>query len=143
MCNFYNDSKNCSFIGLRTYTVFMQSKILSLKTAEYRRSCLKKIMALYFPVSEEKLRETCGYDKNRGSYPYEPVLGRAHPPFGEVVGCEENPDGTLTLTVDGVWIDYNSDCAFTNRIVVQPFEDGTFKYLSNSIEKKDLEIPVI
>ena len=45
-------------------------------------------------------------------------------------------DGTITLYVDGVWIDYNSDYAFTNQIVVQPFPDGTFRYLSNTIEQK-------
>lgn len=50
---------------------------------------------------------------------------------------------TITLIVDGVWADYNSDCAFTNRIVVQPFEDGTFRYLANSIEQRELELPVI
>lgn len=55
----------------------------------------------------------------------------------------EDSNGTITLIVDGVWADYNSDCAFTNRIVVQPFEDGTFRYLANSIEQKELELPVI
>lgn len=50
-------------------------------------------------------------------------------------------DGKITLTVDGVWPDYNSDIAFTNTIVVQPFEDGTFRYLSNSVEAKELELP--
>ncbi|MCI9065036.1 MAG: hypothetical protein HFI53_04120 [Lachnospiraceae bacterium] len=34
-----------------------------------------------------------------------------------------------------------SDLAFTNRIVVQPFDDGTFRYLSNSIEQKELKVP--
>lgn len=29
------------------------------------------------------------------------------------------------------------------QIVVQPFEDGTFRYLANSIEQKELELPVI
>lgn len=30
---------------------------------------------------------------------------------------------------------------FTNRIVVQPFDDGRFRYLSNSIEQKELKVP--
>ena len=34
-----------------------------------------------------------------------------------------------------------SALAFTNRIVVQPFDDGTFRYLSNSIEQKELKVP--
>lgn len=48
-----------------------------------------------------------------------------------------------SLILDGIWADYNSDCAFTNQIVVQPFEDGTFRYLSNSIEQKELDLPPI
>lgn len=58
--------------------------------------------------------------------------------IGEAVDYAENFNGTITLIVDGIWTDYNSDCAFTNQIVVQPFEDETFRYLSNSIEQKEL-----
>ena len=43
----------------------------------------------------------------------------------------------------GVWPDYNSDLAFRNTVVVLPFEDGTFRYLSNSIEQIELELPPI
>ena len=50
-------------------------------------------------------------------------------------------NGITTLYVDRVWIDYNSDYIFTNQIAVQPFPDGTFRYLSNTIEQKDLELP--
>lgn len=103
----------------------------------------EKIMCTYFPVTVELLREHCGYDENSGSYKYEMIFARQFPPFGEVVAYTENADGPLTLTVDGVWPDYNSDCAFTNQVVVMPFEDGTFRYLSNSIEPKELELPSI
>ena len=83
----------------------------------------------------------CGYDERRDAYPYEMILGRQYPPFGEVVGYTENRDGTITLTVDGVWADYGSDCAFQNTVVVMPSKDGRFRYLSNVIEEKELEIP--
>lgn len=103
----------------------------------------EKIMTTYFPVSVEQLRKTCGYDEDSGSYEYEMISARPYPPFGEVVDYRQNEDGTITLYVDGVWPDYNSDCAFTNTIVVQPFADGTFRYLSNTIEQKELEIPEV
>ncbi len=103
----------------------------------------EQIMTTYFPVSVEQLREQCGYDANSNCYEYEMIYARPYPPFGEVIDYTENMDGTITLIVDGVWADYNSDCAFTNQIVVQPFEDGTFRYLSNSIEEKELEIPSV
>jgi len=101
----------------------------------------EKIMTAYLPVSIEQLRTAYEYEEAGGSYLYERVSPKAHPPFGEAVDYWENPDGTLTLIVDGLWPDYNSDCAFTNQITVRPFSDGTFRYLSNSIEQKELPLP--
>ncbi len=101
----------------------------------------EQIMMLYLPVNREQIRAVCGYDEKTHSYPYEVVMHRQYPPFGEVTDYMENPDGTITLTVDGVWVEKGTDCAFTNTIVVQPFEDGAFRYLSNSIEPKDTAIP--
>ena len=103
----------------------------------------ERIMTTYFPVSVEQLREHCGYDEGSNSYEYEMIYASPYPPFGEVVDYTENADGTITLIVDGVWPDYNSDLAFRNTVVVQPFEDGTFRYLSNSIEQIELELPPI
>ena len=103
----------------------------------------EKIMTTYFPVSVETLREYCKYDESSNSYEYEMIYASPYPPFGEVVDYTKNADGTITLIVDGVWPDYNSDLAFRNTVVVQPFEDGTFRYLSNSIEQIELELPPI
>ena len=115
----------------------------NLRTENWRipADTYEKIMTTYFPVSVEQLREKCGYDEDSKSYEYEMIFASPYPPFGEVVDYSENADGTITLIVDGVWADYNSDLAFTNTIVVQPFEDGTFRYLSNTIEQKELEVP--
>ena len=93
------------------------------------------IMTTYFPVTVEQLREHCGYDEDSDSYEYEKMHVTQYPPFGEVVDYTENADGTITLIVDGVWPDRNTDLAFRNTVEVQPFEDGTFRYLSNSIEE--------
>ena len=92
----------------------------------------EEVMTACLPVTPEQLRQHCGYDEGSRSYPYEKFLPRQHPPFGEVVDYTRNADGT----------DYNSDCAFTNRLLVQPQKDGSFRYLSNSIEEKELKIPV-
>lgn len=117
----------------------------NLKTENWKISAdtYEKIMTTYFPVSVEQLREKCGYDEKSGCYEYEMIFSSPYPPFGEVVDYTKNPDGSITLIVDGVWADYNTDLAFTNTIVVQPFADGTFRYLSNSIEQKELDIPRI
>lgn len=103
----------------------------------------ERIMTTYFPVSVGQLREHCEYDERSNSYEYEMIYASSYPPFGEVVDYTENADGTITLIVDGVWPDYNSNLAFRNTVVVQPFEDGTFRYLSNSIEQIELELPPI
>ena len=116
---------------------------LSVENDKIPAELYEKVMTTYFPVSKEQLRQHCGYDEKSNSYPYERIEASQYPPFGEVVDYTENGDGTITLMVDGVWPDYNSDCAFTNQIVIQPFKDGTFKYLSNSIEEKELELPPI
>lgn len=103
----------------------------------------ERVMTTCFPVSVEQVREYCGYHADADGYEYEMIFARQFPPFGEVVDYKQNEDGTITLYVDGVWPDYNSDYAFTNQIVVQPFPDGTFRYLSNTIEQKELELPRI
>ena len=117
----------------------------NLKTEDWKipGEEFEKIMTTYFPVSVDQLRENCGYDEGSNSYEYEMIYASSYPPFGEVVDYTENADGTITLIVDGVWPDYNSDLAFRNTVVVQPFEDGTFRYLSNSIEQIELELPPI
>jgi len=86
----------------------------------------ERIMTTYFPVSVGQLREHCEYDEGSNSYEYEMIYASPYPPFGEVVDYTKNADGTITLIVDGVWPDYNSDRAFRNTVVVQSFEDGTF-----------------
>ena len=110
-------------------------QILPSDTKRIPSGEFENIMATYFPVTVEQLRECCGYDEDSNSYEYEKMHVTQYPPFGEVVDYTENADGTITLIVDGVWPDRNTDRAFRNTVVVQPFEDGTFRYLSNSIEE--------
>lgn len=101
----------------------------------------ERIMTTYFPVSKDQVRSKCGYDADSDSYPYEMIFAVPHAPFGEVVDYSMGADGTITLFVEGVWIDYGTDCAFTSEIVVQPFADGTFRYLSNRISSEGI-LPV-
>ena len=75
----------------------------NLRTENWRipADTYEKIMTTYFPVSIEQLREKCGYDEDSNSYEYEMIFASPYPPFGEVVDYTENPDGTITLIVDG------------------------------------------
>lgn len=105
------------------------------------------IMMTYLNIDSETLQQKTLYHTDAKTYEYRPrgFYEAEYPehPYPEVVDYTENADGTLTLIVDGVWPDYNSDLAFRNTVVVQPFEDGTFRYLSNSIEQIELELPPI
>lgn len=102
----------------------------------------ESVMLSMFPVTVTELRDNCDYNSGKNSYRYQVILGKQYPPFGEVVDYIYNDDGTVSLIVDAVWADKGSDIAFRNTLTVKPEEDGTFKYMSNHIEKMECDIPV-
>ncbi len=103
----------------------------------------ERIMTTYLPVTIEDLRANYVYDENSQSYVHEIIFNSPYPPFGEVVDYTYNTDGTITLYSDGVWVDHNSDFAFTDITVIKPLPDGRFKYLSNSVTEQELELPPV
>ena len=102
----------------------------------------ESVMLSIFPVTVTELRDNCDYNSEKNSYRYQVILGKQYPPFGDVVDYIYNDDGTVSLIVDAVWADKGSDIAFRNTLTVKPEEDGTFKYMSNHIEKMECDIPV-
>lgn len=102
----------------------------------------ESVMLSMFPVTVTELRDKCDYNPEKDSYRYHVILGKQYPPFGEVVDYTYNDDGTVSLIVDAVWADKGSDIAFRNTLTVKPEDDGTFKYMSNHIEKVECDIPV-
>ena len=102
----------------------------------------ESVMLSMFPVTVTELRDKCDYNPEKDSYRYHVILGKQYPPFGEVVDYSYNDDGTVSLIVDAVWADKGSDIAFRITLTVKPEEDGTFKYMSNHIEKMECDIPV-
>lgn len=127
--------------ALLNTTVFLD--IYRMKTGEMPElrdgkipaELFEAVMTEAFPVSVEELRRNCGYIEEADAYPLERKCSRQFEPFGEVVDYQENADGTLTLFVEAVWADYNTDCAYRNEITVEPHEDGSYRYLSNKVEK--------
>ena len=103
----------------------------------------EEIMTTYLPVTVADLRRAYEYNEAAGTYSQETVYNSPYPPFLEVTDYKYNADGTIILYADGVWPDYNSDRAFTNVIVVRPFDDGTFKILSNDVTEKELRLPPV
>lgn len=103
----------------------------------------EEIMTTFIPVTVDDLRNAYEYDGATDTYGQETVYNSPYPPFLEVTDYKYNTDGTITLYADGVWPDYNSDYAFTSVIVVEPFDDGTFRILSNDITEQELRLPPV
>ena len=72
----------------------------------------------------------------------EPFFYRGTSPFGEVVDYLDNSDGTLTLYVDAVWQIGILIVLLKMKLSLKPYGDGTCQYLSNKVQKIELDIPV-
>ena len=103
----------------------------------------------YLPVTKEQIRAYAVFDEVSQTYKWARLgaFNRSLTFFGvsvpEVVGAEENEDGTVTLTVDAVCdMVLCDDAVITHELTVRPFEDGSFQYLGNKIlGDEDLDIP--
>ena len=94
----------------------------------------------YLPVTKEQIREYAAYDEENHTYLWERLGCGNYAPsyFGtslpEVVGINENEDGTTTLTVEAVCdMVICDDAVITHELTVRFAEDGSFQYLGNKI----------
>lgn len=97
------------------------------------------VLQTYLSVSPDTIRQKTVYHADSGTYQYRPRgLDDAeglYGPYPEVTSWEEQPDGTLKLTVAAVWITEFDDRAITSELVVRPLEEGGFQYVSNHVTK--------
>lgn len=104
----------------------------------------EEVVLTYFDISVEQLEKYAHYDAAGGIYPWEPVNAwnrvRQVQPFPEVVRCEENQDGTLTLYVEGILIVAGDDCAFRHRVTMRE-RDGGWVYVANDIDEDSGNAP--
>ena len=98
----------------------------------------------YFPISEEELQEYAEFDEKTSMYAWAPLgCGNYSPNFfgtsvPEVVEIKENPNDTVTLTVNAVCdMVICDDALITHELTVRFKEDGSFQYLGNEIRKED------
>ena len=98
----------------------------------------------YLPISEENLQKYAEFDEEAKMYAWAPLgCGNYAPNFfgtsvPEVVEVRENPDGTVTLTVNAVCdMVICDDALITHDLTVKFKEDGRFQYLGNEIRKED------
>ncbi len=94
------------------------------------------IMA-YFNIDAETLRARTKYNAERNAYEYRPrgFYEAEYPdiPYPEVIGCRENPDGTITLTVNAVYPHDDTSKSFSHETVIRPLDENHFQYISNQM----------
>lgn len=104
------------------------------------------VIQSYLRIGKEELRNLAGFDATARSYPWRERGMYEFPgfilPCPEVTSYKENEDGSITLTVEAVWADENTDCAFVHEVTVLPQDNKHFFYLSNHIlSQKTQKIP--
>lgn len=92
----------------------------------------------FFQIDPQTLRKLAGYDPEKNTYPWRKVatvdyvdhfsLYTMEP---EVTAKKENPDGTITLTVQVISTDLKTDCAFSHEVTARALEDGGFHFVGN------------
>lgn len=95
------------------------------------------VILKYFPVTREKLCELAVYDPLRQVYAAEPWIHPDASPDWEVVDVSRGADGLLTLTMDAVSPENLLERSATNTVVIQLNDDGSYRYLSNRLQRFD------
>ncbi len=98
----------------------------------------ENVIMRYFRMNEEELRLRTAYLPEEKAYEYRPrgfyELGYSDFPYPEVVSYEEKKDGTIELTVNAVFPYEYTDKAYSHKVIIRPFADGRFQYVSNQIQ---------
>lgn len=104
----------------------------------------ESLITEYLPISAERLQEYAEFDETTKMYVWAPLgCGNYAPNFfgtsvPEVVEVKENPDDTVTLTVNAVCdMVICDDALITHNLTVKFKEDGSFQYLGNEIREED------
>lgn len=91
----------------------------------------------YFKIDSETLQSKTIYDPVDETYEYKPrgfdEVEYPEYPYSEVIGYEENNDGTITLTANVVFPNAGDSKVYAHEVVIRPLKDGGIQYVSNRI----------
>lgn len=102
-------------------------------------AAFEEIVMPYFNISIDEFRKLANYEPEGDYYPWRPLDTND---FGklwfytiepEVTACRNNPDGTVTLTVEVMSTDLKTDCIFAHEVTIRPLQDGGFQYAANKV----------
>lgn len=96
------------------------------------------VVQYYFNIDSSVLKNISDYSSSRGGYYFLPSSEDTYnsalkTPEPEVVDYWYNSDGTLTMRVDALNRWYGTDKAFSHELTVRINDDGSFKYVSNTL----------
>lgn len=97
------------------------------------------LLLSYFAIEPQTLRQLAHYDPETERYPWRQVetedylFLQFYTTDAAVTACQENPDGTLTLTVDVASADLKTDRLFSHMLTVRPLQNGTFQFVRNQL----------
>lgn len=100
----------------------------------------------YFEISLSEFREKASYDPIKDIYPWQELncSNFVYYPtmIPEIIGVTKNKDGSITIQVNVMCLDKQTDCLFTHEVTVMPSDNGNFKYIGNKITyKSQIELP--
>ena len=103
----------------------------------------ESVITAFFDIDPETLRRKTEYSPEQAAYKYRPrgFHEAEYPdiPYPEVVGCRENGDGTITLTVNAVYPHDDTSRAFTHETMIRPLDGERFQYVSNRMLSEEGE----
>lgn len=111
-----------------------QTNIQRIPAAEF-----EEILRPYFHMDLETFRELAAYEEDGDFYPWRSVETEDFVKLQyynctpEVTAWEQNPDGTITMTVEVLSTDLKLDCLFFHEVTVRPLADGGFQYVGNRV----------
>jgi hypothetical protein len=89
------------------------------------------LLQKYFDVPAPTLQALPQYDEKNATYTFTGFNGGGYSPTLEVSKWQHNADGTLTLWVDFVALEFGKELAGQSVLTVRPGKDGSFKYIAN------------
>jgi hypothetical protein len=89
------------------------------------------LLQKYFEVPTQTLRAMKQYNKKEGTYTLYGYNGGGYSPTLEVSKWQNNADGTLTLWIDFVELEFGKELAAQSILTVKNEKDGSFKYIAN------------
>ena len=104
---------------------------MSMDRVKLPAGVVEGLLQKYFDVPTETLRLLNTYDSKTDTYNFKGFRGGGYSPTIEVSKWRENPDGSMTLWIDFVSLEFGQELSAQSILTVMPMKDGSFKYLSN------------